>query len=549
MRGYRLAHRLLLHPAVSLLMAVLLVLPDYLFRLLRPTYQAQFETKTFATIWVIAALMLGLRARGATLALLLFLALLQLSQFLHFAYYGSLISPHEVVFLLSESGEVWQSLYAVLPFMAWPLAIVAGCALAAWLLWKRAHGHVLAMPYVAAALLCLLFAILPVKAYKKPRSQDYYPSPAAYSLRNTLYAVSYSVGRGLRGGSETPRPGFLPYRVEPLPLDEPPNIVIVMGESLTHRHMSLFGYARETTPELDKLRDDPNFVHLRAISAGVATKTALPAFFNIQREPGNIDHLLRYDSNLLKLAKQRGYRTWYVSAQTANLATYAGTEFADEFVTQEEMGDLYERLKDDVLLHYLEGVDLSRPAFVILHQRNSHSPYEQSHPPEYAKWPIDGVSQHDYTVNSYDNSIRYTDHLLVRILDRLRQRSKRPTYLFFTSDHGEMMGEHGKYSHMQLEPDVARVPFLLYSLGGDPAFVERVRTLRAPGHYDIGRAIAEALGYRLINPNERPDLVYLAGTDLGNEMGCLAIARDEQAEDGWKTVADPLCAPSAGGAD
>ncbi|MBR7514039.1 sulfatase-like hydrolase/transferase, partial [Mycobacterium tuberculosis] len=37
--------------------------------------------------------------------------------------------------------------------------------------------------------------------------------------------------------------------------DKPSTLVLVIGESTNRQRMSLYGYGRETTPELDKLKD------------------------------------------------------------------------------------------------------------------------------------------------------------------------------------------------------------------------------------------------------------------------------------------------------
>lgn len=535
--------RLLRHLIAALALAVLFVLPDHLYGLMQPNYPVRFYARAFAAVWIFAALMLGLRHRLTFLLFLGLIALLQLAQFLHFSYFGTLISPHEVLFLFSEWDEIWLTLSAVLPYMAAPLVLVAAAAAGAYSLRQRAFALTLRLPFAALALL-LLLSILPYRAFVSAKSQGFYPSPTAYSIRNTLYAASYFVGRRLRGegGQAALRPHFLPYVIEKLPLKQAPIIVIVMGESLTYKHMSLFGYERPTTPELESLREDAHFVYHRAIAGGVATKVSLPAFYNVQREPGNVAHLMRYESNLLKLAKERGYKTYYISAQTPNLSTYAGTEFADEFITQADMGEQYETLKDDVLLRQLARIDLARPVFIVLHQRNSHSPYDSSYPAGYGKYPVAGVSHHDYTVNAYDNSVRYTDHLLRAIIDDIQRRSRLPAYLFFTADHGEMMGEGGKYGHTLLEPDVVRVPFVFYATAGaDGQAVQRVRAMQAPTHYEIGQEIARLLGYKIGNPNEVSGRYYANGPDLGGMMGCLVVEKNGAAPDGALIRVDRTC--------
>jgi len=542
MRNLRVLSRLITLLSIALVMAGLLCLPDIAYHWWNPDYQARLNTKDFFAMWTGAVLLLGLNNPIIFLAFLAFVATLQLAQFLHIAYFGTLIAPHEVVFLFREWDEIWLTIAAIVPYFARPLLTVLACSGLLWLLWRYSRNRTPRIPF-APIILLLLLAIMPCSAYLSQKSQRFYPNPKASATRNTYYAFSWFIGSSLRGEHQESWPTFKPYRVMRLPDAALPSIVVIMGESLTWKHMGLFGYKRDTTPWLSSQKNLADFVFHRAIAGGVDTKTVLPTFFNIQREPGNMAHLLRYESNLFKMAKERGLGTHYLSAQTANLSTYSGSEFADRFVTQEEMSAAYERDKDFVLLEKLASTVWSRPQFIVLHQRNSHAPYEQSSLPAFDRWPVgDKADRHTYVVNTYDNSIRMTDELIRLIVDMLITRSTGPVYVFVTSDHGEMMGENSRYGHFLLEADVVHVPFLFFALRGDPEVVSRIRRLHAPTHYDIGLEIARLLGYTIENPNATPGRYYVNGPDLGGGMGCMALDKDTKAEYGWRLVDDdPLC--------
>ena len=73
-------------------------------------------------------------------------------------------------------------------------------------------------------------------------------------------------------------------------------------------------------------------------------------FFNMTREPGNLAHVFRQESNLVKMAMAQGFQTHYYSAQTANLATFSGIEYANDSLTAENYGRTLETRHDAVLL-------------------------------------------------------------------------------------------------------------------------------------------------------------------------------------------------------
>ncbi len=368
---------LVLNLLLTALLVGFFVLPDHLFQLTTLGYQAAFMQKVVLGFCLLTLLALSARSPRVIRGLALFFALLQLGQFFHFSYFGTLISPHAIVILFTDFGEISESLFADMRLVLIPLGIVVGVyGVVFWLL-GRVERFRQPLP-LSTPLLVLLLAVGPVKAYNSSNSQVFYPNPRHYSIKNTYYAIAYFLGKDLPGrimGRDLP--SFKPYELKEGPFSGPMNLVVVMGESVNPAHMSLFGYERETTPELSALSQDPNFVYSRGISGAINTKVAVQTFFNLKREPGNVGHLFRQDANLLAMAKRRGMTTHYISAQTANLATYLGDGQIDHF-----------------LIDRLAQVDLTQPNFIVLHQRGSHSPYHVYHPDSYDRYPEEEGDSH-----------------------------------------------------------------------------------------------------------------------------------------------------------
>lgn len=520
-----LAGRLAIHLAATFAVAFLLLLPDLLYGLVNEAYRTRWSADEYGALVVVSFFLVVLR-RGWLLGIALaFLGLLQLSQLLHFAYFGTLIAPHEVGLFFEEQDEIWESLIGVAPYMAWPVAFLALAYTGVALVWRAAHRRALNLVCPAAILIAML-AIMPVKAHSISKPQKFYPDPKSGSLKNTYYAVSFYFGRTLPerlAGKDAK--AYLPYALEALPAPGPINVVVVLGESLGRSHMGLFGYARDTTPNLSALKADANFVYLPAVSGGISTKASVPLFFNVQREPDNVQHMYRYETNLLKMARERGMATHFVSAQTSHLTTYSGSEHADHYMTKENLERAYGTSRDEVLVKEFEKIDLTRPNFVVLHQRTSHSPYQNDYPAEFEHFPSKGLAKHEFIVNTYDNSVRYTDHIVGEVIRIARAKATLPTYVFFTPDHGELIGVDGKYGHTMLDPRVAEVPFVFYAVNGAAGIVERVRGLGEPTHYEIGKTIAAVLGYRVINPNEVPGAYFVNGVNLDGSGGHMVVSK------------------------
>jgi lipid A ethanolaminephosphotransferase len=113
---------------------------------------------------------------------------------------------------------------------------------------------------------------------------------------------------------------------------------------------------------------------------------------------------------------------------------------------------------DEVLLDGLEQrlTAMERGGIIVLHMIGSHGPaYFKRVPPSFARFqPACETSQlskctTEQIVNSYDNTILYTDHVLAELIQILRAADAKgfDTAMVYVSDHGESLGEKGLYLH------------------------------------------------------------------------------------------------------
>ena len=125
-------------------------------------------------------------------------------------------------------------------------------------------------------------------------------------------------------------------------------------------------------------------------------------------------------------------------------------------IEQERFCNVKECPDEILLTDFAEKVrSFDRPALVVLHQRGSHGPlYALRYPKEFEIYrPVCRREfLQDCTLdelrNTYDNTVYYTSHMLARTIDELKALSDEyDTAFFFTSDHGESLGENGVYLH------------------------------------------------------------------------------------------------------
>ena len=95
----------------------------------------------------------------------------------------------------------------------------------------------------------------------------------------------------------------------------------------------------------------------------------------------------------------------------------------------------------------------------------------------------------------YDSGIAFTDAQLGRLFKQLKKLDlENKTLVVLTSDHGEMLGEHGMFDHGQLQEEVLLVPLVFAYPGhlkGGLTVTTQVRTV------DIAPTILELIGLRL----------------------------------------------------
>lgn len=78
---------------------------------------------------------------------------------------------------------------------------------------------------------------------------------------------------------------------------------------------------------------------------------------------------------------------------------------------------------------------------------------------------------HEELINAYDNTIVYTDYLLHKIIEELKELKDYNSTMIYVSDHGESLGEKNLYMHgvpMSIAPkEQYEIPFIVWV--SDPA--------------------------------------------------------------------------------
>jgi len=235
---------------------------------------------------------------------------------------------------------------------------------------------------------------------------------------------------------------------------KPRVLIIVTGETARAENFSLGGYARETNPELKK-RDITYFP--QTSSCGTATAVSVPCMFSNLKRSGYSHRAGLANENLIDVFGHAGIKTEWWENNTGSKGVADRTtmrSFSDandpRFCTANEC-------LDDAMIDQLDTwlSNVKSDSVLVLHQLGSHGPaYYQRYTPEFARFTPEcktgeiGTCERQSVINTYDNTLLYTDHILASVIDKLKAREdKIDPAMIYMSDHGESLGENGLYLH------------------------------------------------------------------------------------------------------
>ncbi|MDO7538552.1 phosphoethanolamine transferase [Acinetobacter nosocomialis] len=278
------------------------------------------------------------------------------------------------------------------------------------------------------------------------------------SPQNTISSVmSYYRKKAPKKNLPLVKYGEDAHQVQQTQKDLPKLMLLVVGETARAESFSLNGYAKNTNPELSK-QDILNFSQVS--SCGTATAVSVPCMFSGMPRADYDEQLASHREGLLDIAKRAGYQVTWIDN---NSGCKGACDRVEQYQIPEDLkqkwckdGECLDGILIDSLKQYLASIpkDDKRPRLVVLHQMGSHGPaYYKRAPEGYQPFKptcdtnaIQGCSPAEL-LNSYDNTIVYTDHVLSQMINTLKEVSNYQTGLWYLSDHGESTGEHGMYLH------------------------------------------------------------------------------------------------------
>ncbi|EJC4940696.1 phosphoethanolamine transferase [Escherichia coli] len=200
--------------------------------------------------------------------------------------------------------------------------------------------------------------------------------------------------------------------------------VLIVGESVRVDNMSLYGYTRSTTPQVEAQRKQIKLFN-QAISGAPYTALSVPLSLTADSVLSHDIH--NYPDNIINMDNQAGFQTFWLSSQSA----FRQNGTAVTSIAMRAMETVYVRGFDELLLPHLSQAlqqNTQQKKLIVLHLNGSHEPACSAYPQSSAVF-----QPQDDQDACYDNSIHYTDSLLGQVFELLKDR--RASVMYF-ADHG-----------------------------------------------------------------------------------------------------------------
>lgn len=252
------------------------------------------------------------------------------------------------------------------------------------------------------------------------------------------------------------------------------DVCLIIGESASRDHLSIYGYPLNTSPKMQAKRDSL-FIFTDATASSNSTIHNIQRLLSFMTDDESEKEWYEFPF-LIDMYKNLGYKAWWLSNQertgiwsncsapmvmNADVVVYKHESSEDNLFTTYDGGllpDVEKALKDD-----------AEYKFVGMHLTGSHTLYRTRYPDTFNYFNADSVLKHfrkpwlnkdkAQTVAEYDNSIRYTDFVVDSVINMVSQ-TKRPTLMLYVSDHGENVYDDRDF--LGRDEKRVNVPFIIY---------------------------------------------------------------------------------------
>lgn len=314
--------------------------------------------------------------------------------------------------------------------------------------------------------------------------------------------------------------------------EAPKNLVVLLVDTLRFDHLSLSGYPRKTSPNIDALAAEAT-VFNRAYSTSPHTPRSIPAIF-VSRYASrtkwkgaqyNYPRVEPENTSFLEVLQENGHRNFGFSSHhyfQEKRGLWQGTEKWDN----EGWLDIAPS-NDDIAAPriwarvepFLEKMGQeqqtadAKPFSAVVHLFEPHARWIEHKEHDFGE----GKDTREKFINAYDSEIAYVDTYVGKLVEKLKATGLwDKTVIVLVSDHGEGFNEHGYFFHGQtLYNEAIHVPLIVRVPGWRPKTVSTPVSIA-----DVAPTLVDMFGYAV--PGEY-DGVSLVPEMVGEGIGARPV--------------------------
>ena len=265
--------------------------------------------------------------------------------------------------------------------------------------------------------------------------------------------------------------------------------VLVIGETSRYSNFHINGYSRKTTPFLEKTE---NFLSFNNVySCANLTSISIPQIIT-RANPQNKELQYKEKTILDAFEEARYYTAWFANQSSEATIVKRLKNKVDFFKSSNAEVGVKNFLDENILPDFIKIINNnSNKKFIVIHSLGSHFRYTNRYPDNFKKFTpvMEGtgynnldINYKNEIINSYDNSILYTDYFLNLLIKNLSQK-KQKTVLIYVSDHGENLYDDEKkfLAHGSANPTKYEyhIPFFIwYSKEYEKSNTEKIKNLK-----------------------------------------------------------------------
>ncbi|WXU00334.1 MAG: hypothetical protein Ctma_1048 [Catillopecten margaritatus gill symbiont] len=297
------------------------------------------------------------------------------------------------------------------------------------------------------------------------------------------------------------KPSLIPSQIS---TDGLPNIIYIVGESLTLSHMGIYGYERDTTPQLAQLERQKQLIkYTNALSIGTHTRLSVP-YMLVGIEGIDPKGKIYQTPSVFNYAKARGYTTAFISAQDTHWGHikdlfvdkdvdyfWHGVQMNKNASVHKGADDM--RVLNEIAIPYIDKIGKQKmPFFLALQMDGSHYPYAEHSTKMHKKFLPESEPN---SINAYDNTVIKTDDYLAKLIRKIRTEYPN-SWVFYSADHGQGLGgEDGKAGKFNQNPHLNTIHNSLLISAPKSKVAQLLHNQNAPiSQADIVPSILDIIG-------------------------------------------------------